>query len=147
VTHLKEQSQDCDHVTWTTKYRQASARADRKHSSGTQRDGLLFFRNASATYDNLRQSTLSMCQGSGGATRPVLSVGTHERRKAGSPHVTPEQAEILRRAITNYRKARKLMKAWEEETERLMDNETRFENCVAFPDKCQEIASARSRKK
>ena len=38
--------------------------------------------------------------------------------------VTPEQAEILRRAIANYRKAKKLMKAWEEETERLMDNET-----------------------
>jgi hypothetical protein len=38
--------------------------------------------------------------------------------------VTPKQAEILRRAIANYRKAKKLMKAWEEETERLMDNET-----------------------
>ena len=37
--------------------------------------------------------------------------------------VTPEQAEILRRAA-NYRKGKKLMKAWEEETERLMDNET-----------------------
>ena len=37
--------------------------------------------------------------------------------------VTPEQAAILRRAIANFRKAKKLMKAWEEETERLMDNE------------------------
>jgi hypothetical protein len=27
-------------------------------------------------------------------------------------------------AIANYRKAKKLMKAWDEETERLMDNET-----------------------
>jgi hypothetical protein len=38
--------------------------------------------------------------------------------------VTPEQAEILRRAIANCGQAKKLMKAWEEETERLMDNET-----------------------
>jgi len=37
--------------------------------------------------------------------------------------VSSEQANILRRAIANYRKARKLMKAWEEETERLMDSE------------------------
>jgi hypothetical protein len=37
--------------------------------------------------------------------------------------VTPEQAALLRRAIINYRKAKKLMKAWEQETERLVDNE------------------------
>ena len=37
--------------------------------------------------------------------------------------VTPEQAALLRRAIANYRKAKKLMKAWEQETERLVDNE------------------------
>jgi hypothetical protein len=35
--------------------------------------------------------------------------------------VTPEQAEILRRAIANYRNARKLMKDWEEITERFID--------------------------
>jgi hypothetical protein len=37
--------------------------------------------------------------------------------------VSPEQAAILRVAIANYRKAKKLMKAWENETERLMDIE------------------------
>jgi hypothetical protein len=37
--------------------------------------------------------------------------------------VTPEQAAILQRAIANYRKAKKLMKAWEDETERLVDSE------------------------
>jgi hypothetical protein len=37
--------------------------------------------------------------------------------------VSPEQAAILRVAIANYRKAKKLMKAWEDETERLMDIE------------------------
>jgi uncharacterized protein DUF6788 len=37
--------------------------------------------------------------------------------------VTPEQAAILQRAIANYRKAKKLVKAWEDETERLVDSE------------------------
>jgi len=37
--------------------------------------------------------------------------------------VSPEQAIILRRAIANYRQARKLMQAWEDETERLIDAE------------------------
>ena len=41
--------------------------------------------------------------------------------------VTPEQAALLRRAIANYRKAKKLMKAWENETERLFDNEAPHE--------------------
>jgi hypothetical protein len=41
--------------------------------------------------------------------------------------VTPEQAEILRRAIANYRNARKLMKDWEEITERLIDAQTHRE--------------------
>lgn len=38
--------------------------------------------------------------------------------------VSPEQAELLRLAIANYRQARKLLRAWEKETERLMDAET-----------------------
>jgi hypothetical protein len=37
--------------------------------------------------------------------------------------VSPRQATLLRAAIANYRKARKLMRAWEEETERLIDAE------------------------
>jgi hypothetical protein len=41
--------------------------------------------------------------------------------------VTPEQAALLRRTIANYRKAKKLMKAWEKETERLVDNEAPHE--------------------
>lgn len=35
--------------------------------------------------------------------------------------VTPEQATILQLAIANHRKAKKLMQAWEDETERLFD--------------------------
>lgn len=38
--------------------------------------------------------------------------------------VSPEQAGLLRRAITNYRKVRKLIRAWETETERLIDAES-----------------------
>ena len=37
--------------------------------------------------------------------------------------VTPQQAEMLELAIANHRKAKKLMRAWEEETERLIDLE------------------------
>ncbi len=35
--------------------------------------------------------------------------------------VSPEQAAILQLAIANYRKAKKLMQAWQDETERLFD--------------------------
>jgi hypothetical protein len=38
-------------------------------------------------------------------------------------YVTPEQAGVLRQAITNYRKVKKLLRAWEVETERLIDAE------------------------
>jgi hypothetical protein len=44
--------------------------------------------------------------------------------KLVSRMVSPEQAELLRLAIANYRQARKLMRAWEKETERLIDAET-----------------------
>ncbi len=35
--------------------------------------------------------------------------------------VSAQQAEVLRGAIANHRTAKKLMKQWESETERLMD--------------------------
>ena len=37
--------------------------------------------------------------------------------------VSPEQAELLRQAIANYRKVQKLMRAWERQTERLIDSD------------------------
>ena len=37
--------------------------------------------------------------------------------------VTAEQAALLEQAIANYRKARQLMQAWEDETEKLIDAE------------------------
>jgi hypothetical protein len=36
---------------------------------------------------------------------------------------SPEQATLLRAAIANYRQARKLMRAWGKEAERLLDVE------------------------
>ena len=38
-------------------------------------------------------------------------------------YVSPAQAAILRQAITNYRKVKKLLRAWEKETESLIDAE------------------------
>ncbi|MFM0741179.1 hypothetical protein PQQ51_28380 [Paraburkholderia xenovorans] len=37
--------------------------------------------------------------------------------------VSPGKAAVLRQATANYRKAKKLMQAWEDETERLIDAE------------------------
>jgi hypothetical protein len=37
--------------------------------------------------------------------------------------VSPEQAVVLRLAIANYRKVKKLLLDWEKETERLIDTE------------------------
>ena len=37
--------------------------------------------------------------------------------------VTPQQAGLLQQAIDNHRHAKKLMRAWEEQTERLIDLE------------------------
>src|SRR5215471_8833510 len=42
--------------------------------------------------------------------------------------VSPEQAALLRLAIANYRQARKLLRAWEKETERLIDAGCRFQD-------------------
>ena len=37
--------------------------------------------------------------------------------------VSAEQAQLLRRAIANYRRLKKLLRFWEAETERLIDLE------------------------
>jgi hypothetical protein len=54
---------------------------------------------------------------------PIISGGICKSGKLVHRTVSPEQAAVLRVAIANYRKAKRLMKAWEEETERLMDIE------------------------
>jgi len=55
---------------------------------------------------------------------PYYQWGRMKGRKLVHRMVTAEQAVLLRHAIANYRQARKLMRTWERETERLIDAET-----------------------
>jgi hypothetical protein len=55
--------------------------------------------------------------------RPYYEWGHMKAGKLVHRTVSPEQATILRLAIANYRKAKKLMQAWEDVTERLIDAE------------------------
>ena len=55
---------------------------------------------------------------------PYFRWGHMKAGKLVHRYVSPEQAIILRQAIANYRKVKKLMRAWEVETERLIDAET-----------------------
>jgi hypothetical protein len=46
------------------------------------------------------------------------------RTRAGKPtarYVSEQQAQILRQAIDNYRQFKKMLRDWEENTERLID--------------------------
>jgi hypothetical protein len=46
--------------------------------------------------------------------------------RAGKPthrYVTEQQAQILRQAIGNYRTVKKLLREWEDNTERIIDAE------------------------
>ena len=54
---------------------------------------------------------------------PYFEWGHMKAGKLVHRMVSPEQATILQLAIANHRKAKKLMQAWEEETERLFDAE------------------------
>ena len=54
---------------------------------------------------------------------PYYRWGHMQAGKLVQRYVSPEQALVLRRAIANYRRAKKLMRAWEVETERIIDAE------------------------
>ncbi len=54
---------------------------------------------------------------------PYFEWGNMKGGKHVHRTVTSEQATILQLAIANHRKAKKLMQAWEDETERLFDAE------------------------
>jgi hypothetical protein len=54
---------------------------------------------------------------------PYYRWGHMKAGKLVHRYVSPAQAVVLRQAITNYRKVKKLMRAWEVETERLIDAE------------------------
>lgn len=55
---------------------------------------------------------------------PYYRWGHMQAGKLVQRYVSPDQAVVLRQAIANYRKVKKLMRAWEMETERLIDSET-----------------------
>ena len=52
---------------------------------------------------------------------PYYEWGHMREGKLVHRSVTAEQAALLEQAIANYRKARQLMQAWEDETEKLID--------------------------
>jgi hypothetical protein len=54
---------------------------------------------------------------------PYYDWGHMQAGKLVHRRVSPEQAVVLRLAIANYRKIKKLLLAWEKETERLIDAE------------------------
>jgi hypothetical protein len=54
---------------------------------------------------------------------PYYRWGHMKTGKLVHRYVSPAQAAILRQAITNYRKVKKLLRAWEEETERIIDTQ------------------------
>ena len=54
---------------------------------------------------------------------PYYRWGHMQAGKLVQRYVSAEQAVVLRRAIANYRKAKKLLRAWEVETERIIDAE------------------------
>jgi hypothetical protein len=54
---------------------------------------------------------------------PYYEWGHMKRGKLVHRTVSPQQAAILRLAIANYRRVRKLLRSWEVETERLIDAE------------------------
>ncbi len=49
-------------------------------------------------------------------------MGTHARGKLVHRTLSPEQAVILQLAIDNYRNVKRLLRDWEVETERLIEN-------------------------
>jgi hypothetical protein len=52
---------------------------------------------------------------------PYYRWGHMKAGKLVHRYVSPEQAGVLREAIANYRKVKKLLRTWEVETERLID--------------------------
>ena len=52
---------------------------------------------------------------------PYYEWGRMRAGKIAHRYVTPEQAKALRQAIDNYRQVKKLLRAWEADSERLID--------------------------
>lgn len=84
----------------------------------------LLCRDAQRAHDEVWQAQLPLCQRPRGAPRSCIYEWAHMR--GGKPthrYVTAQQALILRQAIANYRRVKKLLREWEDNTERLIDAE------------------------
>jgi hypothetical protein len=55
---------------------------------------------------------------------PYYEWGRMKGGKLVHRYVSPQQAAVLRQAIANYRKVKKLLRVWETETERLIDSQS-----------------------
>jgi hypothetical protein len=56
--------------------------------------------------------------------------------------VSAEQAELLLRAIGNYRRVKKVLRAWETETERLIDAAALHRRSAKKGDKLSKVATS-----
>lgn len=62
------------------------------------------------------------CASDPGARHGPYNEWSHLRaRKLRHQTLTPEQAELMRQAIANYRRVKKLLRAWESQTQRLIN--------------------------
>ena len=55
------------------------------------------------------------------ATDPTTSGATSKAGRLRHRTLTPKQAELMRLAIANYRKTKKLLRTWEAHTQRLIE--------------------------
>ena len=79
--------------------------------------------HAAQAHEGVRQADLPLRSGPLGAARSYYEWGHLKGGKLVHRVLTPEQASLLQQAIDNQRHAKKLMRAWEEQTERLIDLE------------------------
>ena len=82
-------------------------------------------RYASGTYEAVRQPSC-VCAQDPAARHGPYEWGHMSAGKLVHRTVSPQQAAILRLAIANYRKVKKLLRSWKADTERLLDAEERL---------------------
>ena len=117
--------------------RQSSTLSKRnpEKTAALAREHLTSIRHALAEIDTLCSGTLlkrmmkcgkasCRCQQDPAARHgPYYEWGRIKAGKLVHSYVSPAQAVLLHQAIANYRKVKKLLRAWEDETERLIDAE------------------------
>ena len=77
--------------------------------------------HAEPAHDEVRQAHVRLRERPHRAPRSVLRVGAHASGQADAPVRQWQQAHVLRQAIDNYKQVKKLLREWEDNTERLID--------------------------